>query len=257
MIRAAGSLETTTAELRAAGCVAAAEEAAELMEAAGGDPGRLRALVARRCSGEPLAWLTGSVRFGGETVLVHRGVYVPRWQSEPLAFEAAARLPEDGLAADLCTGAGAVAVVLARRRPRARVVATEIDPVAVACARSNGVEVYEGDMAAGLPDEFRGRIDVVTAVVPYVPRSELRLLPRDVTAYEPLAALDGGEDGTDLLVRAVGESAVLLRPGGSLLLELGGDEAELLQPVLESHHYTKVEFLLDEDGDLRALACQR
>ncbi|HXP32574.1 MAG TPA: hypothetical protein VN820_01095, partial [Acidimicrobiales bacterium] len=84
-----GDLERTAARLTAAGCVAAEEEAAELVDVAGRDRDRLAELVARRCSGEPLAWLTGTVHFCGETVLVHPGVYVPRWQSEPLALEAA------------------------------------------------------------------------------------------------------------------------------------------------------------------------
>ena len=114
-------LAETTSTLRAAGCVAAEEEATELMGAAAGSSVRLRELVARRCTGEPLAWLVGSVSFCGVTVLVHPEVYVPRWQTEPLAIEAAARLPEDGIAVDLCTGSGAIAAVLSHRRPRARV----------------------------------------------------------------------------------------------------------------------------------------
>jgi release factor glutamine methyltransferase len=250
-------LERTTSLLRAAGCIAAAEEAAELLGAARGDERRLRALVDRRTTGEPLAWLTGSVRFCGETVLVHPGVYVPRWQSEPLALEAANRLPERGLGLDLCTGAGAIAVVLNRRRPLARVVATELDPVAVACARSNGIEVFVGDMAAPLPASLTGLVDVVTAVVPYVPTADLRLLPRDVIEFEPRQALDGGKDGTALLSRAVLGAAPLLRSGGSLLLELGGDQADLLRPLLAANGYRDVELLVDEDGDLRALFCSR
>jgi release factor glutamine methyltransferase len=253
----ATDLARTTEQLRAAGCVAAAEEAAELLEATRGDGKRLAALVARRCSGEPLAWLVGSVRFCGETVLVRPGVYVPRWQSESLVLEAAGRLPERGAAVDLCTGAGAIALVLGRRRPLARVVASEIDPLAAACARTNGVEVYEGDLAAGLPPTLAGRVDVVTAVVPYVPTGELHLLPRDVTAFEPRGALDGGEDGTTFLVRAVGESTALLRAGGSLLLELGGDQVDLLAPVLADNGYHDTRLLVDGDGDLRALACRR
>jgi release factor glutamine methyltransferase len=250
-------LETTTAQLREAGCVAAREEAAELVEAAGGDVARLRELVARRCSGEPLAWLIGSVRFCGETVFVCPGVYAPRRQSERLALEAVARLPEHGLAVDLCTGAGAIAVVLARRRPLARVVASEIDPLAVECARTNRVEVFEGDMTANLPAELLGQVDVVTAVVPYVPTGELRFLARDVLAYEPRRALDGGEAGTVFLVRAALEAAPLLRAGGSLLLELGGDEADLLRPVLAENGYREVELLVDEEGDPRALCGRR
>lgn len=247
------SIETATAQLRQAGCIAAEEEAGELVRAAGGDAERLRELVLRRCSGVPLAWLVGAVRFCGETVLVQPGVFVPRPQSERLALEAVARLPERGLAVDLCTGAGAIAVVLARRRPLARVVASELDPLAAACAKSNGVEVFEGDMTASLPRGLRGRVDVVTAVVPYVPTGELRLLPRDVLAFEPRRALDGGEAGTVFLTRAVREAAVLLRPGGSLLLELGGDEGDLLRPVLADYGYSDAELLVDEEGDARTL----
>ena len=251
-----GLRQLTVAELRRAGCVAAEEEAAELLEAAAGDAARLRGLVDRRCEGVPIAWLTGWVRFCGERVVVNEGVYVPRWQTEPLALEAAARLPAHGLAVDLCTGAGAIAVVLRRRRPSARVVTTEIDPLTASCARQNGVEVFVGDMTAPLPAQLRGHVDVVTAVVPYVPTGELRLLPRDVAAHEPSRALDGGADGAELLRRAVIESAPLLRPGGSLLLELGGDEADLLGPTLAEHGYSDVELILDDDGELRALVCR-
>lgn len=249
-------LEKTVLALRGAGCVAAEEEAAELVVATGGDRTALAGLVARRCAGEPLAWLVGSVSFCGETVLVRPGVYVPRWQSEPLATEALSRLPEDGVAVDLCTGAGAIAVVLSRRRPGARVVASEIDPVAVVCARDNGIEVYQGEMTSCLPGELEGQVDVVTAVVPYVPTDELRLLPRDVTAFEPRVALDGGSDGTAFLDQAAREATSLLRPGGSLLLELGGDQAELLRPVLEENGYGEIEMLVDDEGDTRAVVCR-
>lgn len=243
-------------ELQRCGCVAPREEAAELARAARGDPEALAGLVARRCTGEPLAWLTGSTVFCGARVRVCKGVYVPRVQTEPLVREALARLPERGLAVDLCTGCGAVAVVLARGRPDARVLATEVDPVAVACARANGVDVYAGDLAAPLPAAVRGHVDLVTAVVPYVPTDELRLLPRDVLQFEPRRALDGGADGGELLRRAAVEAAGLLRRGGSLLLELGGDEAELLRPFLTRAGYTDARLLRDDEGDPRGLACR-
>jgi len=249
-------LADVTARLRAAGCVAAGEEAAELVARAGPDGAVLARLVGRRCTGEPLAWIVGVVRFCGEVVAVHPGVYVPRPQSESLALEALSRLPDDGVAVDLCTGSGALAVVLARRRPAARVVATEIDPAAAGCARANGVEVFVGDMTAPLPASLAGRVDVVTGVVPYVPAGALHLLPRDTIAFEPRLALDGGEDGTRFLARAVVEAAPWLGPGGSLLLELGGDQADLLGPVLDAHGYREVEIVVDEEGDVRGIACR-
>jgi release factor glutamine methyltransferase len=237
--------------------VAAEDEAHELITACAGDPSRLETLIGRRSQGEPLAWLTGSVEFCRERVLVHRGVYVPRWQSEALAFAAVECLPADGLAIDLCTGAGAIARVLGRRRPGARVIATDIDPLAAACARANGVSVVQCDLVSGLAPALAGTVDVVVAVVPYVPDDAMHLLPRDVTTYEPRHALDGGPGGLTHLMRAAMLASRLLRAGGHLLLELGDDQDATLTPVLERLGYTDVEVRRDDDGDLRAIICRQ
>ena len=242
------------AELLAdAGFVAAAEEAAELLSRAAGDAELLDALVARRRTGEPLAWITGSVTFCGLQVRVDPGVYVPRWQSEPLALRAAERLPADGLAIDVCTGAGAIAKTLMARRPGARVVATDVDERAVACARRNGVDAHRGDLLAPLPRTLEGRADVVVGVVPYVPTPDLPLLQRDTLTFESTLSYDGGEDGTALLRRVVAESARFLRHGGALLLELGGPQADALRDDLARLHYVDVGVLRDEEGDVRGI----
>jgi release factor glutamine methyltransferase len=246
-------LAALAGRLAEAGCVAPWEEAVELADAADGDGAALAAFVARRERGEPLAWITGSVVFAGHRVLVRPGVYVPRWETETLARRAVELLPVDGAAVDLCTGSGAVAVVLGRSRPAARVVATDIDPVACRCARANGVDVTMGDLADVVPAELRGRVDVVTAVVPYVPTAEIVHLPRDVQAYEPRRALDGGPGGTEVLARAVTAAAGLLRPGGTVLLELGGDQDTLLATVLRRAGFDAVRSTSDADGDLRCV----
>jgi release factor glutamine methyltransferase len=252
-----GDLAGLTALLEEAGFVAADEEAEELVAAAGGDQAALDALVARRLTGEPLAWVTGTVTFCGLTLAVARGVYVPRWQSEPLARRAADRLPEDGVAVDLCTGSGAVAAVLADARPAARVVASDLDPLAVAQATANGVAAYLGDLFAPLPPSLQGRVDVVVGVVPYVPTPALPLLQRDTLAFESVLHYDGGDDGTWVLRRAVAGAADALRPGGALLLELGGDQARALAPVLAAHGFGDVAVLEDEDGDVRGIEATR
>ena len=236
-----------------AGFVAAEEEAAELLACAGDDRELLDALVARRLTGEPLAWLTGSVEFCGLQVRVDPGVYVPRWQSEQLARRAAERLPAHGAAVDLCTGCGAVARVLMEARPGARVVGCDIDERAAACARSNGVEALAGDLFAPLPAELAGAVDVVVGVVPYVPTGELALLHRDTLAFESTLSYDGGDDGLAFLRRAVTESPRWLRRGGALLLELGGDEASALREDLERAGFVEVRDLVDEDGDVRGV----
>ena len=242
--------------LAGAGCVAAEEEAAELVGVARG-PDALAALVARRVSGEPLAWLVGSARFCDLDVVVDPGVYVPRWQSETLARQAAQLLPPDGTAVDVATGSGAVAAVLAHRRPGARVVATELDPVAAACARRNGVDVREGSLDEPLPDGMAGTVDVLCAVLPYVPTGALHLLPRDVVAHEPRGALDGGADGFALVSRLVVRSTTWVRPGGWLVLEVGGDQVDRLAVLMRSVGYVDTEVLADGDGDPRGVAGRR
>lgn len=238
--------------LARAGCVAADEEAAELLAAAGGDRPRLISLMHRRIRGEPLAWVTGQAAFGSLTIVVDPGVYVPRWQSLELVDRAAARLPASGRAIDLCTGSGAIAAALQARRPAARVMATDIDAGAVACARTNGVEAQRGDLFDPVPASFEGMTDVVVAVVPYVPTTALHLLPHDVQ-YEAATHYHGGFDGTDVLRRVIEAAPKFLRSGGALLLELGGEQAALVESQLDSTGFTSIEVWSDEDGDVRGI----
>jgi release factor glutamine methyltransferase len=242
--------------LAAAGCVAPVDEAAELFAAAD-DLAHLEALVTRRASGEPLAWVVGSVAFCGIRVKVRTGVYAPRWQTQPLARRAAALVPESGVAVDLCTGAGAVACVLQAVSPSAIVVATDVDPTAVGCARDNGVNALLGDLDEPLSPTLLGAVDVLTAVVPYVPTDQLQFLPHDVLAYEPRGALDGGKGGFRLLSSVVARSTRWLRPGGWLLLELGGDQAATVADEMNAAGFVEIAVRKDEDGDDRAIEGRR
>jgi release factor glutamine methyltransferase len=249
-------LEGLTRLLMEGGFVAADEEAEELLAAAAGDQAVLDAMVARRQEGEPLAWITGNVVFCGLTILVHKDVYVPRWHTELVAERAAERLPDDGVAIDLCTGSGALAATLKARRPNARVVGTDLDRNAVVNARANGVEAYEGDLFAPLPDDLDAA-DVIAAVVPYVPRRALPLLQRDTFRFETALAYDGGEEGLDILVRVLEESPRFLKPGGALVLEVGGSQAGDLDADIARLPYTDVTEITDEDDDLRGIELVR
>jgi release factor glutamine methyltransferase len=239
--------------LLAAGCVAADEEAHELI-GSGPDHRILQQWVSRREQGEPLAWITGTLRFCGHAIHVDPGVYVPRLQSEELARRAAALLrPTRMRAADLCTGTGAIAAHLMAVAPDAMVVGVDIDIRAVVCARRNGVPAVHGHLGQALrPKSF----DVVTAVAPYVPSGELAFLPTDVQRYEPRHALDGGDDGLRVVRQVVVTAAQLLRPGGSLLIELGGEQDRALTPALAAAGFGSAATWFDEDGDLRGLAAQ-
>ncbi len=106
------------------------------------------------------------------------------------------------------------------------------------------------------PLRCQERFDVVTAVAPYVPTVELRVLPADVQRYEPRVALDGGADGLQLVRRVIAAAATLLRPGGWLLLELGGDQDRALAPTFAASGFDLVTPWCDDDGDLRGTAAR-
>jgi release factor glutamine methyltransferase len=255
------------AVLSKAGFVAPEEEADELLSAAAAaaavtetadtaaaEDELLYALLARRLTGEPLEWIVGHMSFCDIEIRVDHGVYVPRKQSEALARHAVAHLPAEGTAIDLCTGTGAIAKVLATAHPGAHVVASDLDERAVACARSNGVEAFEGDLFTPWPVGLEAGVDVIVGVVPYVPTPALTLLHHDALAFESRVSYDGGPDGTGILRRVLTESPRFLRPGGVVLLELGGDQADLLRDDLELLGYRQLTILFDEDGDVRGVA---
>ncbi len=211
------------ARLRAAGCVFAEEEAALLRDEASGEA--LEGLVARRVAGEPLEQVLGWAGFAGIRVRVRPGVFVPRRRTEALVE--LADPPESGVVVDLCCGSGAVAAAVAARRGDVEVHAADLDPAAVACARLNlpPARVHEGDLYLALPEDLRGRVDLLVVNAPYVPSEEVRLMPAEAREHEHLVALDGGADGLAVHRRVAAGAHEWLAPGGVLLLETSGPQA--------------------------------
>jgi len=245
------------ARLSAAGFIAAREEARELLAAAGGDLWLLEKMLQRRLSGEPLAWICGRTTFCGIELFIDTGVYVPRSHTEVIAQRAAELLGETGIAIDLCTGSGAVARVLRETRPRATVIATDLDARAVACAHRNGVDARLGDLFRPLPSDIRDRVDLIVAVVPYVPTSKLALLQRDTFRFENTLAYDGGTEGADTLRRVIAESPAWLRPGGVLMLEMGTDQQGSVARDLRAAGFHDLQSIIDQDGDPRGICAIR
>jgi release factor glutamine methyltransferase len=248
-----------TRELAEAGCVSAAAEADWLLEEAADDD-QLRAMVARRVAGEPLQYVIGWAPFGRLRLAVGPGVFVPRPETEGLADRAAGHLRAAGpspVAVDVCTGSGAIACFLAAEVPGARVLATELDPGALAWAAGNaeryGVELLAGDLDAPLPADLAGWVDVLCANVPYVPSEAIATLPTDVRDHEPLLSLDGGPDGLDVFRRLAPRAGHWLAPGGWLLCEIGEDQAEAAAALLGAAGMTGVAVHPDLVGRDRVL----
>ena len=241
--------------LRAAGCVAAEEEADLLLEAAAAGRVTAESLVSRRERGEPLAYIVGWVDFAGVRVLVGPGAFVPRPQTEAMVARALDLAPSTLV--DIGTGAGPIPAAVQARRAEVVAVATEVDPAAAAWAIRNGVDVRIGDLDQPLPSDLAGLVDVMTVNLPYVPTAGLAFLPRDTTEHEPRVALDGGGDGLDLLRRLAPTIGGWLRPGGSVLIEIGGDQGPVATAILDGAGLTDIVLHVDGEDDLRMIEARR
>jgi release factor glutamine methyltransferase len=221
------------AALRSAGCVFAEDEARLLLEEAS-SPAELMSWAARRMAGEPLEQIVGWAAFGGLRIAVDPGVFVPRRRSE-LVVEVASREPAD-LVVDLCCGSAAIGAALAARWPHAVVHAADSDAAAVLSARRNlpPERVHEGDLYAALPDDLRGRVDLIVANAPYVPTEAIATMPREARDHEHRVALDGGADGLDVQRRVAAGATTWLRPGGRLVMETGRAQSDRTAALLSS-----------------------
>jgi len=236
--------------LRAAGCVFAEEEAALLLAQAG-TPAELEAMVSRRVAGTPLEQVLGWVDFCGLRIRLEPGVFVPRRRTTLLVREAVRRTT--GVAApvvlDLCCGSGAVGLAVLEGLGHGELHASDVDPVAVRCARDNvgdRGEVHLGDLDASLPDRLRGTVDVLSANVPYVPTGEIALMPPEARDHEGRVALDGGADGLGVLRRVAVVAPRWLAPGGCLLVEVAERQVPVALEVLDASGL-RPEVVRDED----------
>ncbi len=219
-------------------------------------------LLERRRGGEPLAYLTGRREFWSLALRVSRDTLVPRPETEILVERALACIPADGAwdLADIGTGCGAIALALARERPRCRVIATDICPraLAVACANAEAlacsrIEFRRGRWLAPLAGE---RLDLIVSNPPYVRAGDPQLR-RGNLRFEPRLALVGGADGLEALNRLIAEGKHYLRAGGWLLLEHAPQQTRAIAQSLRDQGYVEIECSLDLAGLERVSAARR
>jgi len=188
---------------------------------------RYRQLVARRSHCEPVAYILGQWGFRRLTLDVDGRALIPRPETETVVGRCLELLRDldEPRVLDVGTGSGAIALAIADEHPGARVIAIDVSADAVELARRNtertglGVELRVHDLRSGLPE---GPYDLVVSNPPYVDRSELATLMRDVRDYEPHVALVG-----ERVPEAVAAAAAcVLRPGGWLVLEVGDGQAQ-------------------------------
>ena len=218
-------------------------------------------LVIQRQTGVPIAYLTQEREFWNLQLKVTRATLIPRPDTERLVELALGQtLPERATVADLGTGSGAIALALAKERPKWALTAIDKSPDALAVAmenaRHNGINnvtFIEGSWCEPLA---HGTIDMIVSNPPYIRNDDPHLQNGDVR-HEPLSALESGTDGLNDIRRITSAAKPTLKPGGWLLLEHGFDQREEVQAILSRSGYDRICTEVDLAGQDRATLAQK
>ena len=214
------------------------------------------ALITRRLSGEPIAYMLGKREFYGLEFTVTPDTLIPRPDTETLVEAALGKIPANQPCEvlDLGTGTGAIALAIASQRPRAKVIAVDISGAALAVAQTNAKSLGIKNVGFLLSDCFRelqGRtFDVIVSNPPYIAEGDPHLAQGDLR-FEPASALVAGKDGLDCIRQIISEARQYLKPYGWLMLEHGYDQAVEVAQLLEAAHFDSVISTPDLSGILR------
>lgn len=215
-------------------------------------------MIQRRLRGEPLAYISGSWEFYGLPMTVTPDVLIPRMDTEILveaAIDAVKAMGMKGRILDLCCGSGCIACALANELPAARLVAADLSPSALEVCRKN---IKDNKLTSRIipmnadamtwPPMSIGSFDIIVSNPPYIPSFELIELDCSVRDYEPMTALDGGEDGLDFYRAIIKYWTITLRANGLMMFEVGEGQAQDVSRMLLAAGYVSVETRRDTLG---------
>ena len=221
-----------------------------------------KSALERRLSGEPLAHITGRRGFWDVDLRVTPDVLIPRSDTEILVEQALQRIPYNARwqIADLGTGSGAIAIVIARERPQCELTATDNSAAALAVARENATALGVNNISFvagswGQPLKLR-QFDVILSNPPYIRTDDPHMLRGDLPA-EPIQALVSGSDGLDAIRRIIKDSATSLKPNGWLLLEHGYDQAAEVSALIQHADFNEIFTQKDYGGNSRVTGGRR
>ena len=215
---------------------------------------QFRELLERRAAGEPAQYITGTQDFFGREFRVTPDVLIPRPETE-LLVEAALEVTKTAtLICDVGTGSGCIAVTLLCELDHARAVALDKSPAALEVAKFNAQQLGVADRATFLVSDCfdsldQREFDLIVSNPPYVSATVLGGLQREVRDHEPLIALSPGPDGLSIIRRLIQESPQFLKQNGHLIMEIGFDQGESVQNLVD----TNVWELLEVRPDLQCI----
>ena len=207
-------------------------------------------LLKRRLNGEPIAYILGYREFYGLELKVTPYTLIPRPDTETLVEAALTKIPQNQShqLLDLGTGTGAIALAIAKHRPKALVTAVDASEKALSVAKVNAktlgianIHFIQSDWFGVLSGQ---RFDMIVSNPPYIETNDTHLKQGDLR-FEPISALASGIDGLDDIREIIDSAALHLNPNGWLLLEHGYNQAETVAKLLMRAGFAEISHALD------------
>ncbi len=208
---------------------------------------KINQIVKERISGRPLWYVIGSTNFYGYDIKVNESVLIPRPETELLCEQALKVINTSSNVLDLCTGSGTIALTI-KKEKGCNVVASDVSEKALAVAIEN-FKAHGLDIQTVLSDMFEninGKFDLIISNPPYIKTEDLASLQKEVKEFEPILALDGGEDGLKFYKIIAEKAKDYLNENGVILLEVGIGEAEEVKGLFTN--YKSIEILKDYEN---------
>ena len=207
-------------------------------------------VIRKRAERVPLQYITGEQEFMGLTFHVNSNVLIPRQDTETLVEEVLKHVREEMHILDLCTGSGCILISILKNAPQLVGAGSDVSKQALLVAKENAkLHDVDADWIRGnLFDNITEKYDVIVSNPPYIRSREVLNLMPEVQQFEPLEALDGGEDGLDFYRKIVADTHRHLVPGGLLAFEIGYDQGQALTALLKKAGYRNIEILKDLAG---------
>jgi len=212
----------------------------------------------RRVEGEPLAYVLGEWEFYGIPITVNEHVMIPRIDTEVLVRETINILNRkiwQTRMLDLCTGSGCIGLAVAANVPNCRIVMIDSSEKALAVCRTNMLKTNLSRNITAMdvdilikPPAILGEFDVIACNPPYIPTGDIKTLDSSVKDYEPVIALDGGEDGLDYYRAVVENWRGLLKRGGHLAFECGVGQSPAVRYIMKQSGLADIKTFKDTLG---------
>ena len=214
--------------------------------------------IKRRLKNEPVAYITGTKEFWSNDFIVNRNTLVPRPETELLIYKLISLYKNKKInILDIGTGSGCILLSLLKELKLAKGTGLDIEPKAIEVAKFNAKKMKLLNRTKlkviDLKNFYSTKYDLIVSNPPYIPFKDLKNLSKDIRNFEPLVALNGGNDGLDIIKKVIYKSKCLLKKGGTLAIEIGNNQYSKVVRLLKNNNYREIGKEIDYNNNVRCI----